>query len=110
MKLARLLLTAPWVATALCLVHSPSAHAQSFSHPGILHTKADLDRMASKVSAGAQPWKAGWDKLVANPFSQTSYNPNPQADVCAGNVCVPGETYMPLARDAAAAYQNALRY
>ncbi|MBN1129016.1 MAG: alginate lyase family protein, partial [Chitinispirillaceae bacterium] len=30
--------------------------------------------------------------------------------VCCGNVCVGGETFMPLARDCAAAYQNALRY
>jgi hypothetical protein len=79
-------------------------------HPGILHTQADLDRMKAKVNAGAQPWKSGWDRLVANSFAQNTYTPNPQDTVCCGNVCSGGETFMPLARDCAAAYQNALRY
>jgi hypothetical protein len=67
--------------------------------------------MRTKVSANAEPWKAGWDRLAANSYAQTSYTPNPQSEVCAGGGgCPNGETYMPLARDAAAAYQNALRY
>jgi hypothetical protein len=87
------------------------ANPRSFVHPGILHTRAEIDRMIAKVNAGAQPWKGGWDKLVANPFSQTTYTPNPQPQVCAGTGgCPDGETFMPLARDCAAAYQNALRY
>jgi hypothetical protein len=66
--------------------------------------------MKAKVNAGAQPWKSGWDRLVANSFAQNTYTPNPQDIVCCGNVCPGGETFMPLARDCAAAYQNALRY
>jgi hypothetical protein len=82
-----------------------------FRHPGILHTQAEIDRIRDKVSAGAQPWKAGWDRLVASSFAQSTYKPNPQKSVCAGSGgCPDGETYMALARDAAAAYQNALRY
>lgn len=84
--------------------------AFSFIHPGILHTQADLDRMKIKVNAGAQPWKSGWDRLVSNSFAQSTYTPNPQDTVCCGNVCPHGETFMALARDCAAAYQNALRY
>jgi hypothetical protein len=80
-----------------------------FVHPGCLSTQADLGRMKVKVAAGAQPWKGSWDMLVATPFSQLGYNPNPQATVCAGSPCQP-ENYMALARDAAAAYQLALRY
>ena len=67
--------------------------------------------MKANVTAGTQPWKAGWDKLTANSFAQTTYAPNPQQVVCAGTGgCPNGETFMPLARDCAAAYQNALRY
>jgi hypothetical protein len=84
--------------------------AFSFTHPGILHTQTDLDRIKVKVNAGAQPWKSGWDKLVTNSYAQKTYAPNPQDTVCCGNVCPHGETFMPLARDCAAAYQNALRY
>jgi hypothetical protein len=100
--------------TAACLIAVVSftgdSNALTIIHPGILHTQADLDRMKAKVNAGAQPWKSGWDRLVANSFAQSAYTPNPQDTVCCGNVCPDGETFMPLARDCAAAYQNALRY
>jgi hypothetical protein len=87
------------------------ANPGAFVHPGILHTRAEIDRMIARVNAGTEPWKGGWDRLVANSFAQTSYTPNPQQQVCAGTGgCPDGETYMPLARDCAAAYQNALRY
>jgi hypothetical protein len=82
-----------------------------FQHPGIMHTQAEIERMRSKVNASVQPWKGSWDRLVANSFAQASYTPNPQREVCAGGGgCPNGETFMPLARDCAAAYQNALRY
>jgi hypothetical protein len=94
-----------------CFLGPATAWAQSFVHPGLLHTQPELDRMKSRVDAGAQPWRSGWDRLVANSYSQTSYTQNPQREVCAGGGgCPNGETFMPLARDAAAAYQNALRY
>jgi hypothetical protein len=90
---------------------SPGTGGLAFVHPGILHTQAELDRMKANVTAGTQPWKAGWDKLTANSFAQTTYAPNPEQVVCAGaGGCPNGETFMPLARDCAAAYQNALRY
>jgi hypothetical protein len=67
--------------------------------------------MRVQVQANAEPWKAGWDRLETNSFAQASYTPNPQREVCAGaGGCPDGETFMPLARDCAAAYQNALRY
>ncbi len=88
-----------------------AASPTGFRHPGVLHTQAEIDRMRAKVSAGAQPWKAGWDRLVESSFAQSTYKPNPQKEVCAGTGgCPNGESFMPLARDAAAAYQNALRY
>lgn len=82
-----------------------------FRHPGILHTQAELDRMRAKVGAGLQPWQAGWERLLASSFAKSTYKPNPQKEVCAGSGgCPNGETFMPLARDMAAAYQNALRF
>lgn len=91
--------------------HDGSAGNTGFRHPGILHTQAEIDRMGAKVSADAQPWKSGWDRLVVSSFAQSTYKPNPQREVCAGSGgCPNGESFMPLARDMAAAYQNALRY
>jgi fibronectin type 3 domain-containing protein len=86
---------------------APFAQAQ-FVHPGALSTQADLDRMAAKVAAGAQPWKGSWDILVGN---QGFYMGGPEAVptvfVDSGNG---GNTYMSLARDSHRAYQAALRY
>ena len=84
-----------------------SARAQSFVHPGLLHTQADFDRMTAQVNANAQPWKAGWDRLVANSHSQSTWNPNPQATIIRGG---DGQNYGILYNDIHAAYQNALRW
>ncbi|HKS44229.1 MAG TPA: alginate lyase family protein [Amycolatopsis sp.] len=87
---------------------SSSAPSGGFAHPGLLHTQADFDRMAAKVTAGARPWKDGWDRLVANSHSQTSWQANPQATVYRGSGSP--ENYGKLYHDIHAAYQNALRW
>lgn len=90
---------------------SPSATASSapgvFVHPGLLHTQADFDRMAAKVSTNAAPWKAGWDRLVANRHAQSAWKASPLATVVRGGA---GENYGTLYNDIHAAYQNALRW
>ena len=79
-----------------------------FVHPGCLSTQADLVRMKAKVDAGAQPWKAGYDRLVAAPYGQLGHTPNPQATIYVSGS--QPDNYITVARDAAAAYQVALRY
>ncbi|MFC4337576.1 alginate lyase family protein [Salininema proteolyticum] len=76
-------------------------------HPGMLHTQADLDRMAEKVAAGAEPWIWGWDRLTANGHSRTSWSPRPARVVVRGGT---GSNFPQLYRDIHAAYQNALRW
>jgi hypothetical protein len=85
----------------------PNAARTAFAHPGLLHTEADFHRMRAKVRAKDQPWLAGWDKLVANSHSQSTWRPNPLATVVRGGT---GENYGTLYNDIAAAYQNALRW
>ncbi|NIG55909.1 alginate lyase family protein [Chitinophaga sp. Cy-1792] len=92
----------------LLLLAWPTIYAQTFVHPGILHTAADFQRMKQKVQAGAQPWKSGWDKLLANSHAQLGYSPNPSAALNRGG-SVP-QTYTSAMNDAAAAYQCALRW
>ncbi|AWS43596.1 alginate lyase family protein [Streptosporangium sp. 'caverna'] len=79
----------------------------AFAHPGMLHTQADFTRMAARVAAGVQPYKAGWDRLIANSYAQSGWTPRPVATVVRGGT---GENYPQLYRDVAAAYQNALRW
>jgi nitrate reductase assembly molybdenum cofactor insertion protein NarJ len=45
-----------------CLAAAPAT--RPFIHPGLLHTKPDLDRMRTKVAANEAPWKAGFDALT----------------------------------------------
>jgi len=73
----------------------------------MLHTQADLDRMAAKVSAKAQPWTAGWNRLTANSHSQSTWKARPLATVIRGGT---GQNYAQLYNDIHAAYQNALRW
>ncbi|MEV7393547.1 sigma-70 family RNA polymerase sigma factor [Streptomyces sp. NPDC091215] len=86
----------------------PSSTPTRFAHPGMLHGQADLERMAAKVRAGAQPHLAGWNKLVANPHSQSTWKPNPLTVVYRGEGHP--ENYGTLYNDIHAAYQNALRW
>ena len=82
--------------------------SQAALHPGCLSTQADLDRMREKVAAGEQPWKGSWDILVSNTNYFLDDSPLAVSTVCVGSGC--SDNYMNLARDAAKAYQCALRY
>ena len=78
-----------------------------FVHPGALHTQADLDRMAAKVAANAQPWKAGYDILADSPWAQTwwpAYNVDYIVRGSSGN------NYTRSQQDAQAIYELALRW
>jgi hypothetical protein len=81
-----------------------------FIHPGLLHTEADFDRMQKKVAAGAEPWKSGWERLLANPHSSLGYKARPVDIVFRGNDKVHHQNYPLLYNDVAAAYACALRW
>jgi hypothetical protein len=80
-----------------------------FVHPGLLHTRADLDRMKEQVARQAEPWWGGFRKLRDHPQSRADWKPRgPFETVVRG----PKESrhVAELARDANAAYQNALMW
>lgn len=81
--------------------------ALATTHPGMLHTQADLDRMREPMNAGAQPWKAGWDRLAAISHSPSSWTARPTATVIQGGTA---QNYRQLHNDIHAACQNALRW
>lgn len=72
---------------------------------GLLHTDADFERMKIKVNAGTQPWKGSWDKLVASPFSSSTWASHARDTIIRGGT---GDNVSQLYQDVAAAYQNAL--
>ncbi|MFI7298838.1 hypothetical protein [Streptomyces sp. NPDC050121] len=81
-------------AVGLAGVATPSVTAGgAFAHPGLLHTGADLARMAAKAKAGAAPCTAGYAKLTANPHSQSGCTARPQAIVHRGVQLHPRSTW-----------------
>ncbi|MDH6221152.1 alginate lyase family protein [Streptomyces pseudovenezuelae] len=95
-------------ATLTATTAAPAAAVGGYAHPGLLHTRADLARMAAKVKAGAAPYTAGYAKLTANRHAQSGWTANPQAVVYRGSGTP--QNYATLYNDVHAAYQNALRY
>jgi hypothetical protein len=79
----------------------PAPAASAFVHPGGLHTKADLDRMRSKVAAGEHPWIDDWNLLVRDPKAQSDYKAAPNVHM---------GSRQRAQNDANAAYLNALRW
>ncbi|MFF3844723.1 alginate lyase family protein [Streptomyces sp. NPDC002328] len=101
--------TAAGVGVVHLAAAAPAAAAgPAYAHPGLLHTRADLDRMAAKVKAGAAPYAAGFAELTANRHAQSGWTANPQATVYRG--AGSPQNYAILYNDVHAAYQNGLRY
>ncbi len=84
-----------------------SQPAKPFVHPGLLHTKAHLDRMKAMVAKGAEPWKGGFEKLKA----QTQSNADWRVRGPFPSISRDASTRLPFVQfdqDGNAAYQNAL--
>jgi hypothetical protein len=84
--------------------------AQTFVHPGLMHTQKDFERMRAKVAEGAQPWTNGWDRLTKNRHASLDWKPNPQTIVYRGKNPTHAENYAALFNDVAAAYALSLRW
>lgn len=89
---------------------SPPAHLQPFTHPGLLHTAADLQRIKDAVAKGLEPWKSGFAVFAADPASSTTYIPHPAVHVERSLLLGMGKNIKNLEQDGNAAYQNALMY
>jgi hypothetical protein len=98
----------PGVALSPTSVAAPWSAPEQFTHPGLLSTREDLQRMRAKVASGEQPWKGSWDILVQNTDRIMNATPEVEETIRAGGRVA--ENYMRLARDCARSYQLALRY
>lgn len=82
----------------------------AFTHPGLLHTAADFERIKSAVNAGKEPWLAGWHKLTNSSYASASYVPHAQKTIYRGSDGIHAQNYPDLYRDIAAAYALAIRW
>ena len=58
--------SAKYIITVIALLLVNATFAQSFKHPGIHQSQADLDYMKQQVLKGEQPWKNAFDSLKSN--------------------------------------------
>jgi hypothetical protein len=88
---------------------NPSIHApgEKLIHPGMLHTKADLERMRDGVRTHREPIFSGFEILRQHPNSQSTYTPRGPAAMIGRNPTVHVDLFD---SDSNAAYQCALMW
>lgn len=93
------------LAFLLLFAHGFVARGQSFVHPGILHSREDLERMKKAVADKEEPVYAGYQLFLQNPASQYDYKMQGPLAMVGRNPTVGQGTYD---SDANAAHQNAV--
>ncbi|KAL8948842.1 MAG: hypothetical protein Q9222_005001 [Ikaeria aurantiellina] len=83
----------------------------TFTHPGVLVNKAQLDFVKSKVAARAQPWYDAYNAMLADPLASSTRSPSPFPTVACGSSSMnPNVGCHEEREDALAAYANALAW
>ena len=79
-----------------------------FVHPGGIVSQADIDRAKQLLADGDSHIKRAWNILCANEYAQSGVQTYPVETIVRGGSS--GQNYMNVARGAAMAFQNALRW
>ena len=85
-------------------------HTAPFVHPGILHNRAELDFIKTKVNAGEEPWKTAWAALQKSPKADVAYQPKPIPDIFRGSRNNPNIGAQDFLTDGGAAYTLAIEW
>ncbi|MFE7327526.1 alginate lyase family protein [Streptomyces sp. NPDC057565] len=115
------LLTAVFTAPASAERSAPAANARevkaataaapaSFTHPGVLVNRPQLDFVRAKVQGGAQPWKSAYDQMLASKYASLTRTAKPRAIVECGSYSNPNYGCTDEREDAIAAYTLALAW
>jgi hypothetical protein len=95
-------------AEAAQAAQAAEAPPATFTHPGVLVSRPQLDFVKAKVAAGAQPWTAAYNQMVASRYASLSRTPAPRATVECGSYSNPNNGCTDEREDAIAAYTDAL--
>ncbi|GAB3742742.1 alginate lyase family protein [Amycolatopsis oliviviridis] len=107
----KLLALATLVPLTLGLLSAPTQAAPAtFTHPGVLVSRPQLDFVRTKVQAGAQPWKQAYDAMMSSPYASLSRSPKPRAVVECGPYSNPNIGCTDERQDAIAAYSLSLAW
>lgn len=89
---------------------SRSDAEQPFKHPGVLHSRAELDFVKAKVASGQSPWLPAWEDLQRHEISALDWKPRATANVVRGPYNHPDIGGTHLIKDGAAAYSHAIQW
>ncbi|WLQ36375.1 alginate lyase family protein [Streptomyces castrisilvae] len=87
-----------------------AAAPASFTHPGVLVSRPQLDFVRAKVQAGAQPWKSAYDQMMASKYASLGRTAKPRAVVECGSYSNPNNGCTDEREDAIAAYTLSLAW
>jgi hypothetical protein len=89
---------------------APTAAPATFTHPGVLVSRPQLDFVRGKVQAGAAPWKAAYDQMAASKYASLTRTAAPRATVECGSYSNPNYGCTDEREDAIAAYTLSLAW
>lgn len=81
-----------------------------FIHPGLLHSKTDLEFVKKMVSERREPWLSAWDDLRTSSYAQLSYKAKPHKHVARGPYNKPDLGATDFLKDGGAAYTMAIQW
>ncbi|MBO0511738.1 alginate lyase family protein [Streptomyces beijiangensis] len=87
-----------------------AAAPTAFTHPGVLVSRPQLDFVRGKVQAGAAPWKAAYDQMMASKYASLTRTAAPRATVECGSYSNPNYGCTDEREDAIAAYTLSLAF
>src|ERR1700716_3756735 len=95
------------IAAAVPAVPASAAPA-TFTHPGVLVSRAQLDFVRDRVNANAQPWRDAYNQMAGSQYASLSRTPHPRAIVECGPASNPNIGCTDERQDAIAAYTLSL--
>ena len=87
-----------------------AAAPATFTHPGVLVSRPQLEFMRTKVLANAQPWKSAYDQMMGSKYASLTRTPKPRAVVECGSYSNPNYGCTDEREDAIAAYTLSLAW
>ena len=82
----------------------------SFVHPGVLHSRSELDFVKGKIESGEEPWSRAWQALVAHRWASLEHKSRAHPNVVRGRRGKNNVGMRELMDDSAAAYTHALHW
>ena len=80
------------------------AAPEPFVHPGLLHSKSEIEFVRGRIRAGAEPWKTAWEALKSHGHASLEWKSRAHPNVERGPYNRPSVGANEMMRDAPASY------